>query len=85
MQITGLKVSDKVLYEQKKAELDTKLRSYVSDLKHELLLQNGFTFNLKKAAYINKKLRLEYSPEIVREIKFNYLMQAIKNRKRGLV
>ncbi|NBI08088.1 hypothetical protein [Senegalia massiliensis] len=78
MQITGLKISDKVLYEQKQKELDTKLRSYVSDLKHDLLLDNGFKFNINVGAYENKKLNREFNIDVVKELDTHQLVQAIK-------
>lgn len=80
MQITGLKISDRVLYEQKKSELEQKLKSYLG-LKHDLLIDNGFKFNFSKASYENKKLNKEFNIDVVKELDTHQLVQAIKKSK----
>ncbi|NBI08390.1 hypothetical protein [Senegalia massiliensis] len=80
MQITGLKILDKVLYEKKKVELEQKLKSYLG-LKHDLLKDNGFKFNVSKVAYENKKLNREFNIDVVKELSTHQLVQAIKKSK----
>jgi len=57
--MTGLKMANKLSLQKKEEELEEKLQSYLG-LKHDLLKDNGFKFNIKKTAYENKKLNLDF-------------------------
>jgi len=80
MKIKGLKVSDKVLLEQKEKELEEMLKGYLG-LKHDLLKDNNFKFNINIAAYENKKLILRFDLSTLEELSTSQLVQAIRKRK----
>lgn len=80
MKIAGLKILDKVLLEQKERELEQMLRSYLG-LKHDLLKDNNFKFNINTASYHNKSLNLIFDLDKLNELTTRQLVQAIRTRK----
>lgn len=80
MKIAGLKISDKVLLEQKERELEQMLRNYLG-LKHDLLKDNGFKFSVKTATYENKRLILRFDLKTLEELSTGQIVHAIEKRK----